>query len=334
MSTSIQQHPITGQPPAAALRPEALDAVQTIHDTVRTWAPESEYTLAENSAEFPVLFGRCTLSVAPLEIDTYDGFRLSERIEARTELSYVIVDFDESFFHLANTYATTGTVLRCPETGRAVIVSAANVIREDVDAMNSLYVPTLLWSSLVQSFSVQQALIETYGTDFLGEKSTLIGMDGCDEPSRWTPEDFDWTEQMLRNNGVYCNASETSLTAELPWEPDAMSALVGHNTSLLQFNSQIRHPTAGNGLGFRLVLPISGETEDFNLVQDTLNEVRLSGVDVPPGFGAWAAIPQLNSVGYVGFWPNCMYRPGTIANIASWCAIRSRIARQVIGNRN
>ena len=66
MNTTIQHHPITDQPRAAALRPEALDAVQTIHDIVRTWAPESEYTLTENSAEFPVLFGRCTLSVTPI----------------------------------------------------------------------------------------------------------------------------------------------------------------------------------------------------------------------------------------------------------------------------
>lgn len=334
MNTSTQHHPIKDQPPAAALRPEALDAVQTIHDAVRTWAPDSECAFTENSAEFPVLFGRCTLSVTPLGIDTYDGFRLSERIEARTELSYVIDDFEEPFFHLANTYATTGALLRCPETGRAVIVSAVNVFREDVEALRTLYLPILLWSSLVQSFSVQQAMRDTFGSDLLGEKSEQIGMPGCDDPSRWQPEDFAWTERMLRNNGVYCNASETSLTAEFPWEPDAMSALMGDNTSLLQFNSEARHPTAGNGLAFRLVLPVSAESEDFGLVQNTLNEMELGGIDVPPGLGAWAVIPQFRSVGYVGFWPNCMYQPGTVANIASWCKIRSKVARQVIGNRN
>jgi hypothetical protein len=99
-------------------------------------------------------------------------------------LSYVIEDFDETFFRLANTYATTGSVLRCPETNKAVIVSAVNVFREDVEALHGFYVPTLLWSSLVQSFSVQQALRDTFGTDLLGEKSKVIGMEGCDEPSR------------------------------------------------------------------------------------------------------------------------------------------------------
>ena len=93
-------------------------------------------------------------------------------------------------------------------------------------------------------------------------------------------------------------------------------------------------PTADNGLAFRLVLPLSSEQEDLGLIADTLNELELSGVDVPPAFGAWAVLPQFRSVGYIGFWPNCMYRPGTIASIASWCKIRSKVARQVIVNRS
>ncbi len=334
MSTSLQRNTIADQPRADELRPEALQAVRTIHDGVKSWVPESEYTLTENAAEFPVLFGRCTLSVSPLNIDTYDGFRLSERIEARTVLSYVIDDFEKPFFRLANTYATTGAVLRCPETENAVIVSGINVFRQDVEALHGFYVPTLLWSSLVQSFSVQHALRETFGTDLLGEKSDQIGMPGCDEPSYWQPEDFASAEEMLRDNGIYSNASETGLTAEFPWEAGAVSAIAGDQTSLLQLNSEVTHPTAGNGLAFRLVLPVSAEETDLPVLADTLNELEIAGVDVPPAFGAWAYLPPLNSVAYTGFWLNCMYQPGTVANIAAWCKIRSKVARQVIGNRN
>jgi hypothetical protein len=311
------------------LRPEALQVVDTLHETIKSWAPESEYTLTENAAEFPVLFGRCTVSVTPLDIDTWDGYRLSERLEARTELSYVIDDFDETFFRLANTYATTGSVLRCPETENAVIVSGVNVFREDVEALHGFYVPTLLWSSVVQSFSVQQALRDTFGTDLLGEKSKVIGMEGCDEPSRWQPEDFARAEGMLRDNGVYCNAGEAALTAEFPWEPDAVSAITGDQTSLLQLNSEVRHPTAGNGLAFRLVLPVSPKDVELFALADTLNELELTGVDVPPAFGAWAVVPQFRSVAYTGFWPNCMYVPGTVGSIAAWCRTRSNFAKQI-----
>ena len=60
----------------------------------------------------------------------------------------------------------------------------------------------------------------------------------------------------------------------------------------------------------------------------------VAGNDVPPAFGTWAIVSHLSSVGYIGFWPNCMYRAGTVANIAVWCKIRSEVARQEIGNQN
>lgn len=334
MNTSVKRTQTSETAHTSELRPEALQAVQTIHDGVKSWVPESEYTLTENAAEFPVLFGRCTVSVTPLGIDTWDGYRLSERLEARTELSCVIDDFETPFFRLANAFATTGTVLRCPESDRAVIVSGVNVFEQDVEALHGFYVPTLLWSSLVQSFSVQQALRETFGTDLIGEKSEEIGMPGCDAPSYWRPEDFAGAEEMLRDNGIYSNASETGLTAEFPWEPGAVSTMLGNSTSLLQFNSEVMHPTAGNGLAFRLLLPVSPKDVELFALADTLSELETSGIDIPPGFGAWAFLPQFNGVGYTGFWPNCMYVPGTVGNIAAWCRTRSQFARQVIANRN
>ena len=126
-----------------------------------------------------------------------------------------------------------------------------------------LYVPTLWWSSLIQSFSIQQALRNRFGIDFLGEKSETIGMHGCDEPSQWGADEFAWAEERLRAVGVYCNAGESGLTAEFPWEPGAVSAMTGDQTSLLQMDSTITHPTAGNGLVFRLVLPLAGDEEEL-----------------------------------------------------------------------
>ena len=334
MNTSVKRTQTPEPQRTSELRPEAQQAVQTIHDGVKSWVPESEYTLTENAAEFPVLFGRCTLSVTPLDIDTWDGYRLSERLEARTELSYIIDDFEAPFFRLANAFATSGTVLRCPESDQAVIVSGVNVFQQDVEALHGFYIPTLLWSSLVQSFSVQHALRETFGTDFLGEKSEQIGMPGCDEPSYWQPEDFAGAEEMLRDNGIYSNASETGLTAEFPWEPDAVSAIAGDSTSLLQLNCEVTHPSAGNGLAFRLMLPVTAGEAGLFALADTLNEIEVSGDDVPPGFGAWALLPKFNSVAYTGFWPNCMYVPGTVGNIAAWCRTRSSMARQVIAKPN
>ena len=332
MSTSIQAVPTPKTSNEAELRPEALQAIQLIHQALESWDAEAGVELTPTSASFPVLYGRCTISASPLNIDTYDGHRLAEQFIARTELSYVIDDFDDDFLTLANEYATTGAALRCPDTGRAVLLSRVSVFREDVDALMKLYVPTLWWSSLIQSFSIQHAMRIQFGIDFLGEKSETIGMPGCDEPSQWGADEFAWAEERLRAVGVYCNAGESGLTAEFAWEPGAVSAMTGDQTSLLQMNSTTTHPTAGNGLVFRLVLPVSGDERELAMCANKLNVLEIDGIDIPPGFGAWSVIPQFQGVGYTGFWPNCMYRPGTVASIAGWCLLRNKIAQRVVSN--
>ena len=50
-------------------------------------------------------------------------------------------------------------------------------------------------------------------------------MPGCEKPSRWQLEDLAGAEEMLRDNGVYSEASETKLTAEFPRE---LGAATGH----------------------------------------------------------------------------------------------------------
>ena len=126
-------------------------------------------------------------------------------------------------------------------------------------------------------------------------------MPGFDEPSRWQPEDFAWAQEQMRESGIFCNASETGLAAEFPWEPGAVSAITNGKTSLLQLDSKIAHPTAGSGLAFRLVLPVSGSRDELLDLADTLNLLEIGGVDVPPNLGAWSVAPQFHSVAYTGF---------------------------------
>jgi hypothetical protein len=64
-----------------------------------------------------------------------------------------------------------------------------------------------------------------------------------------------------------------------------------------------------------------------------LNRFEADGIDTPPFFGAWCCNSESGTLSFVGFCPNLMYQFGTVANIAFWCFARSRIARQVIGNR-
>ena len=101
----------------------------------------------------------------------------------------------------------------------------------------------------------------------------------------------------------------------------------------MTFDASVAHPVAGNGLFYKLSLPLSLDEEQMVDAANVLNLFETTGVDVPPSIGAWCASEDGGYLSYVGFWPNYMYRYGTVANIASWCRVRSKIARQVLGNR-
>ena len=42
MSTSLQRNTLANEPRADELRPEALQVVETLHETIKSWAPESD----------------------------------------------------------------------------------------------------------------------------------------------------------------------------------------------------------------------------------------------------------------------------------------------------
>jgi len=89
---------------------------------------------------------------------------------------------------------------------------------------------------------------------------------------------------------------------------------------------------AGNGLFCRLDLPLSLEREQLAECAHYLNVYETTGVNTPPFFGVWCGELDNRTLSYIGFWPNCMYKKGMVANISSWCKVRSQLARQAIGN--
>ncbi len=311
-------------------RPEAAAAIKRIGESIDRCHPEAEIT--ETSVSYSALYGHTTISVSPLEFDTVDGYRLSERFDVRTELSGPLHDFSDEFIAYANVAATTGALIRCADTDKLFIGSGISVFEEDAEALERLYTPTLALAALCQPLAVQQALIRLFGTDLLGDDAD-VSLPQMDNPSRWQEEEFQRAACLMEAAGVFCNADKDGLTAEYPWDEGAVSAISGGCTSLMIMNNHQTHPTAGNGLHFRLQLPVTvNENESADLVA-SLNLMELTGVDIPPTFGAWTVDERNGTLTYVGFWPNLMYRPGTVANIASWCRMRSRIARQFLGNR-
>ena len=63
------------------------------------------------------------------------------------------------------------------------------------------------------------------------------------------------------------------------------------------------HPLAGNGLYFRLDLPVDVTEAEAMRCAVELNRFETEGVDTPPFFGAWCYNAKINTPSFVGFWP-------------------------------
>ena len=225
-------------------------------------------------------------------------------------------------------FATTGALVRDPEGGDA-IVSTLPVFDVDTEALADLYTPVVARAALLHLVGPLAAA--HCNSEDVGPAT--LALPAWDQPSFWGDDDFRYAKDRLRQQGFYSNADATGLTVEFPWEVGACSAMVGDCTSLLQVRADMPHPLAGNGLYYRLDLPVDVTEEEAMRCAVELNRFETEGVDTPPFFGAWCYNSKINTPSFVGFWPNLMYQFGTVANIAFWCGSRSRIARQVIGNR-
>jgi len=272
---------------------------------------------------------RTTISVEPVNADTWDGLRIAECITIRTPLTTFKI-FDEKYYSIINVFATTGAIVRDAD-GQDVVITRLPVFEDDDQALADLYTPLIANAALVQVIGPQCGMHHFRGArdEFTSEG---IALPGWDEPSRWGSREFEAASEALRQRGAFANAGENGLTVEFPWEPGAMSALLGHRTSLLRIRADQSHPATGNGLFYRLDLPLSLTNDEAQQCAARLNRTEITAVDVPPFFGAWGVKPKSGTLSFGGFWPNVMYRPGTVSNIAFWTWARSQFARAALGN--
>lgn len=327
MSTSIQQdiranHVAEDWKPRPELR-EAMQRIATIAvDDHTAVIGETEMTF-QNGAE------RTTISATPINVDTCDGYRIAEIITIRTPLTSFKL-FDEKLYSFINIFATTGAIVRDAD-GKDAIVSRLPLFEDDTDALTNLYTPLIANGARLHLVGPLCGLHR-----FQGRKDEYTAADvrlpKWDKPSLWSEHEFENAREWLPHQGIFGTASPHGLTAEIPWDADAVSSMFGDRTSLLEICADEPHPAAGNGLFFRLNLPLKFSDEEAQSWAARLNRAEAEAIDTPPFFGAWCSVPKSGTVSFGGFWPNLLYRLGTVSTIAFWCAARNRFARQVLGN--
>ena len=308
-------------------RPELLEAMRRIATITEG---DETAIISDTEITFQNRAQRSTITAIPVDVEAIDGLWISERIEVRTPLD-AFEDFDESYLAVMNMFATTGAIVRDAD-GHDAIVSSLPVLEADTIALADLYTPLVANAALLHLVGPLCAASKASGRqdEFTPDQ---VALPGWDEPSYWDASEFEYAKERMRANGIYANTGPCGLTAEFAWEEGATSAMLGDCTSLLQIRADQPHPSAGNGLLYRLDLPVNFAANEAHRCASLLNRYEVNGVDTPPFFGAWCSQPNSTTLSFVGFWPNMLYIRGTVTNIAFWCASRSRIARQVIGNR-
>ena len=281
----------------------------------------------ENQIAFRGWAGECVIAVEPVHAKTVNGNEVSELVTIRTDLAEDLSDFfSDQRIVVMNTMAALGALIKGGNAGRPIVGSRLSVFRGDDDAWN-LYVPLIAFGALLHADSLLKAAVVA-----MGQQTGKLGLPGQDDPSRWTASDFEFVAKRLNQVGVFSNASSEGLTAEFPLEEGAVSAMMGHKTSLLTFHSNMAHPSLGNGLFFKLDIPLPLDEDELIYFANKLNQVEMELADSPPFFGAWCSHIENGLLSHVGFWPNLLYQPGTVLNIAVWMRMRSNQAKAFVSN--
>lgn len=138
------------------------------------------------------------------------------------------------------------------------------------------------------------------------------------------------------------NADEHAFTGELPYHgttPALVLAATGGSpegidaqTSLVQLLTQPRHPAYGSGLLVLLKLPGTFPDGRARELARELNRAEAAELTGFSQFGAWCADPgDPGLLSFCSFVPSVLARPGLVAALAFYVALRNQWARDRLG---
>ena len=145
--------------------------------------------------------------------------------------------------------------------------------------------------------------------------STLIAPLG-QEPSRWSAAEFDAVvdNYMNRPPALLASGGGPGCTVEFPY---------GDDSSLCQMAGDRPHPRYGNGLFLLQSFPVVAMSDsDGARLALSLNEAELRRKPFGYGFGSYTH--RNETIHFVCFLPNIIYRPGLLPNLYFSCAQRAR----------
>lgn len=135
-------------------------------------------------------------------------------------------------------------------------------------------------------------------------------------PSRWSAAEFQVAADryVKRPPALTAIAGGAGLTVEFPY---------GSQSSLCQMDAGQPHPRYGNGLLVLHSFPFAAKSDlEGARLALSMNGIELGQKPFGYGFGSYAY--QNDTLHFVSFFPNALYRPALLPNIYFSCALRAR----------
>lgn len=299
----------------------------------------------DTALEWPDRDGRSQLRVDHVDVKTRDGLVVKEVVRLN-HWSPALEPLTGTFSREINRWATLSCVTSAVDAHPAGLTCQAGIFAPDRAAAERVYAPLLCTEATI-----------------IGWHAALLArghfqVDPNDSPLQRTADatpygegDFHSCLQHAQRMGLFANADEHSLTAEVPWDPGALSnmfkvletaadndlseadlARLGGRTSLLWLATNEPHAMYGNGVLSRLELPLPVDGPSAETLVAELNQWELSTVDLPPLFGAWCLGPRAPT--FVSFVPNAMCVPGLLVNLLHWNRVRAARVREWVGEQD
>ncbi len=137
------------------------------------------------------------------------------------------------------------------------------------------------------------------------------------QPSRWTQEEFEeaCSENMQRPPAILATNGGQGITIEFPFGEK--------ESSLCMLKGGRSHAIYGNGLYSIQVFPVKTMSLSEGVTMAlSLNKRHLA--ECPEGYGFGGFHYEEDSIVFMGFLPNALYRPGLLPNLFFSCASRAK----------
>jgi hypothetical protein len=298
---------------------------------------------SDSTLEWPDRDGRSQLRVDRVDVNTRDGLVVKEVVRLN-HWSPALEPLTSTFGGQINRWATLSGITSGVDARPAGLTCQAGIFAPDRAAAEHVYAPLLCTEATIIGW---HAALLARGHFHVDPNDSPLQRTSDTTP--YGESDFQTCLQCAQRMGLFANADEHSLTAEVPWDPGALShsfkalesaagndlsetdlARLGGRTSLLWLTTEQPHAMYGNGVLSRLELPLPVDGSSAEALVAELNQWELSTVDLPPLFGAWCLGPRAPT--FVSFVPNAMCVPGLLVNLLCWNRVRAARVREWIGN--